>query len=193
LDGDQPVAKLIPTHRITQTQNKHTQTAIPLVGFETTIPAFERAKTFHALDRAATVNGLKSILDVHLLLLFKSCIDWFLLSCFEKRLEAWAAYYYFHNILAICGAVYSCINSQSGYLVSRPRFDPDISRTQVRSVTNSIPHFFCVCAITTECRQACVSVTLVVSSAHVTYGRKFRHFKFVRFSATYTRASLPLV
>jgi hypothetical protein len=27
------------------------------VGFETTIPAFERAKTFHALDRAATVTG----------------------------------------------------------------------------------------------------------------------------------------
>jgi hypothetical protein len=27
------------------------------VGFEPTIPAFERAKTFHALDRAATVIG----------------------------------------------------------------------------------------------------------------------------------------
>jgi hypothetical protein len=27
------------------------------VGFETTIPAFKRAKTFHALDRAATVVG----------------------------------------------------------------------------------------------------------------------------------------
>jgi hypothetical protein len=30
---------------------------MPLVGFEPTIPAFERAKTFHALDRAATVIG----------------------------------------------------------------------------------------------------------------------------------------
>jgi hypothetical protein len=28
---------------------------MPLVGFEPTIPAFERAKTVHALDRAATV------------------------------------------------------------------------------------------------------------------------------------------
>jgi hypothetical protein len=27
------------------------------VGFEPTIPAFERAKTVHALDRAATVTG----------------------------------------------------------------------------------------------------------------------------------------
>jgi hypothetical protein len=36
-------------------QNKYRQTSMPLVGFEPTIPAFERAKTFHALNRAATV------------------------------------------------------------------------------------------------------------------------------------------
>jgi hypothetical protein len=30
---------------------------MPWVGFEPTIPVFERAKTFHALDRAATVVG----------------------------------------------------------------------------------------------------------------------------------------
>jgi hypothetical protein len=30
---------------------------MPRVGFESTIPAFERAKTVHALDRAATVIG----------------------------------------------------------------------------------------------------------------------------------------
>jgi hypothetical protein len=30
---------------------------MPLVGFELTIAAFERAKTVHALDRAATVTG----------------------------------------------------------------------------------------------------------------------------------------
>jgi hypothetical protein len=33
------------------------KTSIPRVGLEPTIPAFERAKTFHALDRAATVTG----------------------------------------------------------------------------------------------------------------------------------------
>jgi hypothetical protein len=30
---------------------------MPLVGFEPTIPAFERAKTVRALDRGATVIG----------------------------------------------------------------------------------------------------------------------------------------
>jgi hypothetical protein len=34
------------------------------VGFEPTIPVFERAKTVHALDRAATVIG---ITDLHAL------------------------------------------------------------------------------------------------------------------------------
>jgi hypothetical protein len=50
--GDQPVARPLPTHRTTQTQ-----TSMSRVGFETTIPMFERAKTVHALDRADTVNG----------------------------------------------------------------------------------------------------------------------------------------
>jgi hypothetical protein len=30
---------------------------MPRVGFEPTIPVFERAETVHVLDRAATVNG----------------------------------------------------------------------------------------------------------------------------------------
>jgi hypothetical protein len=55
--GDQPVARLPPAHRTAQTYNKRTQTSMPWVGFEATIPAFERAKTVHALDRAATVIG----------------------------------------------------------------------------------------------------------------------------------------
>jgi hypothetical protein len=56
--GDQPVATPLPTHRTTQTQNKRTHTSMPLVGFEPTIPVFERAKTVHVLDRAATVIGI---------------------------------------------------------------------------------------------------------------------------------------
>jgi hypothetical protein len=56
--GDQPVARLLPARRTTQTQNKRTQTSMPGVGFEPTIPAFERAKTVHDLDRAATVIGI---------------------------------------------------------------------------------------------------------------------------------------
>jgi hypothetical protein len=34
---------------------------MPLAGFEPTIPVFKRAKTFHALDRAATVTGNKCL------------------------------------------------------------------------------------------------------------------------------------
>jgi hypothetical protein len=55
--GDQPVARLLPTNRTTQTQNKSTQTPIPRVGFKPTMPPFERAKKVHALDRVATVIG----------------------------------------------------------------------------------------------------------------------------------------
>jgi hypothetical protein len=56
--GDQPVARPLPTHRTTQIQNKRRQTSMPRVEFEPTIPAFERTKTVHTLDRAATVIGL---------------------------------------------------------------------------------------------------------------------------------------
>jgi hypothetical protein len=55
--GDKPVASPLRTHRTTQTQDKSTQTSMPPVGLEPTIPVFERTKTVHALDRAATVIG----------------------------------------------------------------------------------------------------------------------------------------
>jgi hypothetical protein len=35
---------------------------MPQVGLEPTIPVFERAKTVHALDRAATVIGLVNLI-----------------------------------------------------------------------------------------------------------------------------------
>jgi hypothetical protein len=59
--GNQPVARPLPM----QTQNEHRQTFMPLVEFEPTIPAFERAKTVHAFDIAATVTGI-SINIIHL-------------------------------------------------------------------------------------------------------------------------------
>jgi hypothetical protein len=40
-NGDQPVARPLLTHRTTQTQNKSTQTSMPRVGFQPTIPVFE--------------------------------------------------------------------------------------------------------------------------------------------------------
>jgi hypothetical protein len=53
--SDTLVARPLPKHR--KTQNKHTyQTSIPCVGFEPTIPASERAKRVHALDRSATMT-----------------------------------------------------------------------------------------------------------------------------------------
>jgi hypothetical protein len=55
--GDQPIARPLPTHRTTQTQNKRTQTSMLRVGFEPMISAFEREKTVHALDCAATEIG----------------------------------------------------------------------------------------------------------------------------------------
>jgi hypothetical protein len=45
-------------HRI----NAYThQISMPCVGFELTIPAFERVKTVHALDSSTTVRGWNSI------------------------------------------------------------------------------------------------------------------------------------
>jgi hypothetical protein len=45
----------LPAHRTTQTQNKREQTSMPSVVLEPTTSVFERAKTVHDLDRAATV------------------------------------------------------------------------------------------------------------------------------------------
>jgi hypothetical protein len=53
---NQTVARLLPTHSTTQTQNKRTD-IMPPVGIEPTISVLELAKTVHALDRATTVIG----------------------------------------------------------------------------------------------------------------------------------------
>jgi hypothetical protein len=55
--GDRPVARLLPAHRTTQTQDKRTQTSMPRMGFQPTIPVFERTKRVRTLDRAANVIG----------------------------------------------------------------------------------------------------------------------------------------
>jgi hypothetical protein len=48
-------------YRTIQTQNKLKQTSLRCVGFEPTIPVFERTKTVHALDHAVTVIGKISL------------------------------------------------------------------------------------------------------------------------------------
>jgi hypothetical protein len=71
--GDYPVVRPLPTHRTTQTEQTHTiQTSMPWVGFEPTIPEFERARTVHGLDRPATVIGSLSI-QLHKWLIKHSC------------------------------------------------------------------------------------------------------------------------
>jgi hypothetical protein len=55
--GDQPVARPLSTYRTTQAQSEGTQTSMLWLGFEPTTPVLERAKTVHALDRAAIVIG----------------------------------------------------------------------------------------------------------------------------------------
>jgi hypothetical protein len=51
----QPVAKQLPTRRISKTQNTRTQTSVRRLGFEPTTPVFERAKTVHVSDVGTTV------------------------------------------------------------------------------------------------------------------------------------------
>jgi hypothetical protein len=58
LTSDQLVARPLAKHSTTQAHNRHTyQTSMPCVGFELTIPASDRAKTVHTLDRSTTLTG----------------------------------------------------------------------------------------------------------------------------------------
>jgi hypothetical protein len=58
--GDQPVARSLPAHRTTQTQNKRTQTYMPPVGFEPTVLVYKLAKTVYALGGPYTYeSGLR--------------------------------------------------------------------------------------------------------------------------------------
>jgi hypothetical protein len=80
--GDQPVARPLPTRRTTQTQNKRTQISMPRVRFDPTTPVFERAKTVHALDRAATVIGTCCVNSFALTSLYIYHVD----KCFQYSL-----------------------------------------------------------------------------------------------------------
>jgi hypothetical protein len=53
---------------------------MPLVGFEPTIPALERAKTLHALDRATTVIGISGVSVLKSNHSFFSCLSNLLLK-----------------------------------------------------------------------------------------------------------------
>jgi hypothetical protein len=55
---------------LTQTQNIRTQTSMPRLGFEPTIPVFERSKTVHVLDREAIVTGIVFLMLFKIVFLF---------------------------------------------------------------------------------------------------------------------------
>jgi hypothetical protein len=61
LDGGWGRRKAVTYTRKNTNTEKLTQTSMAWMGFEPTIPAFERAKTVHALDCPATVIGHKVI------------------------------------------------------------------------------------------------------------------------------------
>jgi hypothetical protein len=52
------LARSLPTHRTTQTQNKRTKISVPRYRFEPTIPTFARVKTAGNIDCGATVIGI---------------------------------------------------------------------------------------------------------------------------------------
>jgi hypothetical protein len=60
---DQPVARPQPTHRTTETQNRHIQTSMSRVEFEPKTPLFNREKTVYFLDRVATVIGSALLIE----------------------------------------------------------------------------------------------------------------------------------
>jgi hypothetical protein len=66
--GDQPVARPLPTYRT------NAETSMPRVGFIPTIPTFERSKTVHALDSAASNRQTKRPRDqIHLATIICVC------------------------------------------------------------------------------------------------------------------------
>jgi hypothetical protein len=58
----------------TYTQNKRTQTSMPRVGFEPTIPVFELAKTIRILNRVATLIGCDLMLPKRIVNLLAVCL-----------------------------------------------------------------------------------------------------------------------
>jgi hypothetical protein len=58
---DQPVARPLPAHITTQTQNKRTQTSTTWVRFEPTNSEFEREEIVHVLNSAPTVIGIRTL------------------------------------------------------------------------------------------------------------------------------------
>jgi hypothetical protein len=85
---DQPVARPLPAHRTAQKR-----TSTHHVEFELTNPVFERAKTVHASDLAATVIGTEFNQRPLICFGYKTdnscwwCIHYMLISCSRWRIK----------------------------------------------------------------------------------------------------------
>jgi hypothetical protein len=64
------VIRTLPTQDNTNTEGTKTD-IMPRVGFEPMIPVFERTKTFHALDRGATVIAISDLINGSIVRLYK--------------------------------------------------------------------------------------------------------------------------
>jgi hypothetical protein len=64
---------------------------MPYVGFETTIPAYERAKTVHALDSSATVTVL-TLIGLNKLILSTLRFIYFLLIYLSSLLRLFVSF-----------------------------------------------------------------------------------------------------
>jgi hypothetical protein len=85
---DQSVARPLPTHRTTQTQNKRIQTSMPRLGFERTTSVFQRAKTVHTSDHAGPLWSPPLMNTISNFTLFYATMRWRYVcsaACFLSR------------------------------------------------------------------------------------------------------------
>jgi hypothetical protein len=116
--GDQSVASPLPTHTTAQTQIKCTLVSMSRVGFELTIPVFERADTVHASERVLTVIGVQKDRLQKCLLNFRidifSACGWYLFHNMYEYINALVTLLIasFHNTHDVCRPLLS-VNSIS--------------------------------------------------------------------------------
>jgi hypothetical protein len=141
-------------HRTTQTQNKRRQTSMPRVELELTIPAFEWAKTFHILNRAAVVIDINNYLGKNITLY------WIQLALFPKILEKLCfsikknnITYELHHNLSNCSSRYSGLNGRKIHIFKYKKRNP-VFPMKVSEIT---------CCDNKFCTADCVTVAAWIS------------------------------
>jgi hypothetical protein len=86
---------------------------MPRVGFESTTPVFERAKTVHVLDRAATVIG-KAKNRCLKFVLVRTCENCGMLGSDKEQSTLYSTYLRFPTFLEILWGTRPCIVANKG-------------------------------------------------------------------------------